>query len=341
MPDHNFHKRSAALTLEQIIRLTGAELSKGSDPSVQIKDVAPLETAGSGDLTFLDNVKYKDQFARTKAAACIVRPELAALAPKGIHLLLSAVPYKAYALAAQAFYPDTMSRAHIASGAVIDSSAQLGEGCVIEEGAVIGAHVKLGKQCHVGANVVIGNHVTIGDHGRIGANAVLSHALIGAHVRIYPGVCIGQDGFGFAPDPKGHVKVPQLGRVMIEDHVEIGANSTVDRGSGPDTVIGQGTWIDNMVQIAHNVKIGRGCMIAAQCGIAGSTVIGDFTAMGGQVGVSGHLVVGKNVRIAAKSGVTRNIPDGEEYMGYPAMPMKQYLRGVALLNRLIKKEKSS
>ncbi len=320
MPDPNFHRRGAALTLGEIAKFTDSQIS--GDAAYVVEDVAPLETAGAKNLSFLDNVKYREHFKVTKAGACIVHPELAGQAPKGINLLLSKAPYKAYALAAQKFYPLERTGS-VAKTATIDPTAKLGKNCTVEPGAYIGPHVQIGDDC------------------RIGANAVITHAIIGNDVNIYPGACIGQDGFGFAPDAKGHVKVPQLGRVIIGDHVEIGANCTIDRGSAIDTVIGDGTWLDNMVHIAHNVQIGKGCMIAGQVGMAGSAVIGDFVAMGGQAGINGHLKIGKGARIAAKSGVTRNVPDGAEYMGYPAVPMRKYLRGVAVLNRLIKKEKSS
>jgi UDP-3-O-[3-hydroxymyristoyl] glucosamine N-acyltransferase len=323
MPDQKFHKRGAALSLKEIASLTGAKLSDNADPDSTIEDVAPLDTAGKTDLSFLDNPKYRDQLKVTKAGACFVREDLAETAPKGINLLITAAPYRAYALTTRVIYPQKPQETRIAKSALIDPSVKLGKGCWIDEGAVIRENVVLGDNC------------------RVGSNAVISHAIIGNNVYIYPGVCIGQDGFGFVPDAKGHIKIPQLGRVIIEDNVEIGANSTIDRGSGPDTIIGAGTWIDNLVQVAHNVKIGKGCIIAAQCGISGSTIIEDFVAIGGQVGLSGHLRIGKGARIAAKSGVTSDIPPGGEYMGYPARPMRQYLKGVALLNRLIKREKSS
>jgi UDP-3-O-[3-hydroxymyristoyl] glucosamine N-acyltransferase len=184
---------------------------------------------------------------------------------------------------------------------------------------------------------VIAQNVEIGDQSVIGANASISHALIGANVRIYPGVRIGQDGFGFAIDPAGHVKVPQLGRVIIGDSVEIGANTTIDRGAGPDTHIGQGSWIDNLVQIGHNVKIGRGCVIIAQTGVAGSTVLEDYAVLAAQVGVAGHLTIGMGARIGAQSGVMRDVAAGSEVMGAPAMPAKQFMRQVAMLRKMSNK----
>ncbi len=203
---------------------------------------------------------------------------------------------------------------------------------------VVAAGATIGDGCWIGAHAVIGENVSLGRECRVGANAVLSHSLIGDHVRIYPGCCIGQDGFGFAIDAAGHVKVPQLGRVIIEDSVEIGANTTIDRGSGPDTVIGQGTWIDNLVQIGHNVKIGRGCVIVSQVGISGSTVVEDYVMMAGQAGIAGHLHIGKGAQIGAKAGVMRDVPAGEKILGAPAVPVKQFMRQVAVVTRLAEKD---
>ena len=341
MPDKKFFTRAQAMTVADVAALTGAVLAPGGKADAVLEDVAPLDRAGPRDLAFLDNIKYRADFRQTKAAACFVRPELAGDAPAGLNLLITAHPYRAYAQAAQAFYPEVMPKARIAAGAHVDETASIGTGCIIDDGAVIKAGVSIGDFCHIESNAIVFENVIIGAHTRIGAGAVISHAHIGQHVRIYRGVCIGQDGFGFAPGPQGHLKVPQLGRVIIEDHVEIGANACVDRGSGPDTVIGQGTWIDNLVQVGHNVRIGRGCMIAAQTGLAGSTVVDDFVAMGGQVGIAGHLKIGKGARLAAQSGIMGDVPAGAEYMGFPARPSREFLKGVAFLNRLIKKEKSS
>lgn len=338
MADKRFFTSHGPFTLAEIAKLSGAQLGDGADPDYKLNDMAPLSTAGANELSFLDNRKYRDQFTKTKAGACFVAPELAGLAPKGLNLLISQHPYKSYALAAQAFYPDNKPEAHISPAAHIDDTASLGQNCTVEVGAVIGAGVKIGKECWIEAGAVIRDNVEIGNHCRIGANATISHALIADYVRLYPGVRVGQDGFGFAIDPAGHVKVPQLGRVIIEDHVEVGANTAIDRGTGPDTIIGQGTCIDNLVQIGHNVKIGKGCVIVAQVGISGSSVIEDYAAFGGQAGVAGHLTVGKGAQVAAQSGVIRDVPPGETQMGTPALPMKQFMRHIATLNRLIKKE---
>lgn len=340
MADERFFKEPAPMTLADIARVSGAELSDDAQADVVFHDVAALDQAGAEHVSFFDNARYKEQFLKTKAGACFVSPAMAAEIPAHTQALVSKNPYKAYALTAQAFYPQELPTGEISARAFVHDTAMISAGVSIEHGAVIAEGVVIGEGVHIGANAVIGKGVNIGAHTRIGANATVSHAMIGSHSRVYTGARIGQDGFGFAIDPQGHVKVPQLGRVIIGDHVEIGANTTIDRGAGPDTVIGDGAWIDNLVQIGHNVKIGRGCVIVAQVGISGSTVIEDYAVLAGQVGVAGHLKIGKGARIAAQSGIMRDVPAGEEQMGYPAMPIKQFMRTVAALNRLIKKGKS-
>jgi UDP-3-O-[3-hydroxymyristoyl] glucosamine N-acyltransferase len=207
----------------------------------------------------------------------------------------------------------------------------------VEAGVVIGAGARIGARCRLRPNAVIGAGVVIGDDCDIGATASVSHCLIGARVMLHPGVRIGQDGYGFAPGPEGHTKVPQLGRVIVEDDVEIGANSTIDRGSGPDTVIGAGSKIDNLVQIGHNVQIGRGCLIVAQVGISGSTQLGDFVVLAGQVGVAGHLKIGSGAVLAAKSGLSRSVPAGETFAGIPARPVREWRRISGALGRMARR----
>ncbi len=340
MADPRFFNRSAPITLRQLAEKTGATLADPATADKTVQDVAPLDRAGDNEISFLDNIRYKDSFAASKAGACVVAPKMADLAPKGMALLISGTPYKTYALIAQAFYPDAFPAARIAAGAHVDGTATIGAGAVIDPGAVIGPGASIGEGAWIEANAVIGPNVVVGKKSRIGANATVSHAVIGDAVRLYPGARVGQDGFGFAPDPKGHVKVPQLGRVIIEDHVEVGANSCIDRGAGPDTVIGAGTWIDNLVQIGHNVKIGRGCILIAQSGVAGSTVLEDYAVLAAQAGVAGHLTIGMGARIGAKAGVMRDVPAGEEQLGAPAVPVKEFMRQVVALKRLTKPQKS-
>ena len=195
-----------------------------------------------------------------------------------------------------------------------------------------------GARCQIGAHTVIGQAVELGDDCRVGPHVTLSHCLIGARVVLHPGVRIGQPGFGFAPDREGPVKIPQLGRVVIGDDVDIGANTTIDRGSGHDTVIGPGTMIDNLVQIGHNVVLGRGCILAGQVGISGSTKLGDFVMAGGQAGLAGHLDIGSGARIAAKAGLMRDVASGETVCGIPAVPIASFMKQVAILQRLARKK---
>ena len=336
MPDPRFFALAGPFTLAEIAEATGASLAADADPAMRLSDVAPIGKAQAQHLSFLDNRKYVDAFTACRAGACIAPAELAHRAPPGVAVLTSEAPYKAYALAAAMFYPTPAPEPGVHPAAVIDAEAELGDGCRIEAGAVIAAGTRIGARCLIGANVVIGPAVEIGDDTQVGAGASLSHCLIGARVSIFPGVCIGQEGFGFALDPQGHVSVPQLGRVLIGDDVEIGANTTIDRGSGPDTVIGQGCRLDNLVQVAHNVRIGRGSVVAAQTAFAGSVTIGDFVLIGGQVAVSGHLTVGDGARIAGQSGVVKDIEPGATMGGTPAVPIRQWHRQSAVLARMAK-----
>ncbi|EME70815.1 UDP-3-O-[3-hydroxymyristoyl] glucosamine N-acyltransferase [Paramagnetospirillum caucaseum] len=338
MADSRFFTKAGPFTLAQLAELSGAALAEGCDPSAIFVDVAPLEQAGGDAVSFLDNRKYVAAFQASKAGLCVVAPEMADKAPSGMALLLSPDPYRAYARIAQAFYPVPVPEPWVAPTAWVDPSASVGEGCRIEPGAVIGANARIGARCRIGANVVIGQGVELGDDCIVGANATLSHALAGNRVNIYPGARIGQDGFGFAMGPQGHLKVPQLGRVVIGNNVEIGANTTIDRGAGPDTVIGDGCMIDNLVQIGHNVQLGCGCVIVAQVGISGSTRMGDFVAAGGQAGITGHLKIGSGARIAAQAGVMRDIAPGETVGGAPAVPMADWLRQSAILGKMARKK---
>jgi UDP-3-O-[3-hydroxymyristoyl] glucosamine N-acyltransferase len=338
MADPRFFTVAGPFTLERLAEIAEASLAPGADPAAELADVAPLESAGPRDIGFLDNRKYASAFEASKAGACVVAPEMADRAPPGMQLLLSPDPYRSYARIALAFYPVAAPEPWVAPTAWIDPTAIVAADCRIEPGAVIGARAEIGRRCRIGANAVIGAGVVIGEDGIVGANATVSHAVIGRRVNIYPGARIGQDGFGFAMGPQGHLKVPQLGTVRIGDAVEIGANATIDRGAGPDTLIGDGCMIDNLVQIGHNVQLGRGCVIVAQVGISGSTRMGDFVAAGGQAGITGHLKIGSGARIAAQSGVMRDIAPGETVGGSPAVPMSDWLRQVAVLGKMARKK---
>ncbi|MEQ8708395.1 MAG: UDP-3-O-(3-hydroxymyristoyl)glucosamine N-acyltransferase [Rhodospirillales bacterium] len=332
MADPRFFEKAGPYKAARLAELIGAEIVSGS-PDTLFDDVAALKLAGRNAVSFLDNPKYVDDFRTTRAGGCIIHPDRAGDAPDGCTLLVSADPYRAYAKAAAAFYPETAGPPDISAAAIIDPTARIGEGCVIRPGAVIGAGVIIGPQCFVGANSVIETGVEIGAECHIAANVTISHALIGNRVRLLPGVRIGQDGFGYAMGAAGHLRVPQLGRVLIEDGVEIGSNSCVDRGAGPDTVIGAGTIIDNLVQVAHNVVTGPGCVIVSHVGISGSTELGRGVVLGGQVGIAGHLKIGDGARVAAQSGIMHDIPAGEEWFGSPAQPKKEAIRQLIWVKR--------
>ncbi|SEH24578.1 UDP-3-O-(3-hydroxymyristoyl)glucosamine N-acyltransferase [Magnetospirillum fulvum] len=339
MADSRFFTVAGPFALEALAGISGATRRDESDPSALFVDVASLDSAGPQHVSFLDNRKYLDAFQASRAGLCVVAPAMAEKAPKGMALLLSDDPYRAYARIAQAFYPVLPPEPWQAPTAWVDPSASVGEGCRIEPGAVVGARAEIGRRCRIAANAVVGDGVVIGDDCTIGAGATLSHAVLGHRVVIYPGARIGQDGFGFAMGPQGHLKVPQLGRVVIGNGVEIGANTTIDRGAGPDTVIGDGCMIDNLVQIGHNVHLGRGCVLVSQVGVSGSTHLGDFVAAGGQAGLTGHLHIGSGARIAAQSGVMRDIAPGETVGGSPAVAMADWLRTSALLSRMIRRKR--
>jgi len=326
MADPRFFDRKGPFSCAELAEIAGATLSEGADPSAMIEDVAPLAEAGPNHLSFLDNRKYVSAFQETKAGLVLVKPEFAAKAPVGVALLMMADPYRGFAHCARRFYPDAMPAAGVHPRAVVHETAEVADTAHVAAGAVLEAGVKVGANSWIEANAVLAENVEIGEGCRIGAGAALTHTLIGNRVRIYPGARIGQDGFGFAMGAEGHLRIPQVGRVVIEDDVEIGANTTIDRGAGPDTVIGQGAMIDNLVQLGHNVTVGRGAVIVSQAGVSGSTSIGDFAVLAAQAGAAGHLRIGNGARLGAKSGAMRDIPDGETHIGTPAMAMRTYWR---------------
>lgn len=350
MIDQSFFENKGPFTLREIAGACEAVLADEKFADIQVKSVAALSGAGPDELSFLDNIKYKSDFMSSKAGACIVSEKMREFAPSGMAVLISQNPYKSYALAATLFFPDSVSSAYyggykcgksdgnVAPSAVIDPSAKIGEGCFIGPNVVIEAGVQLGKGTRVEAGSIICASVQLGDACHIGSNCNLSHCIVGNAVRVHNGSCIGQDGFGFALDPAGFVPVPQLGRVIIGDHVNIGANTTIDRGSSGDTVIGRGSIIDNLVQIGHNVQIGDGCVVVAQVGISGSTKVGSYSMLGGQAGVAGHIEIGSGVRIGAQSGISKSIPDGMEVMGTPAQEKRAHWKELATLKRLTRKQ---
>ena len=335
-----FFPPSSAPSLAELAKWCGATLASEEEASRVITDVAPLDQAGPGDLTFLDNPKYLDEFKATRAGAVLVQQRYAGLAPRGCAALVTQEPYRAMAIVMAKLYPTAIKPGSVfhetglSPAAFIHPSARIEPGVVVDPGAVIGRGAEIGAGTVVGPNAVIGPDVRVGRNCAIGASTTILAALIGDRVIIHPGAHIGQDGFGFALGPRGHLKVPQIGRVIIQDDVEIGAGVTIDRGANRDTMIGEGAKIDNLVQIGHNVVIGRHAVLVAQSGVSGSSAVGDFAALGGQAGIAGHLKVGPGAQVAAAAGVMRDIPAGERWAGAPAKPVREFFREVAALARL-------
>jgi UDP-3-O-[3-hydroxymyristoyl] glucosamine N-acyltransferase len=340
MQHPGFFERAGPFPLYVIAAKLGAELGPLPDMSADIEDVKPLGIAGPQHLAFFDNPKYLDQLTNTRAGGCLVAPAFAARVPASTAVLKTKTPYSAFAFALRLFYADALRPIAARSGdargkeSLVHPSARIEEGATIEPGAVIGREAQIARGTTIAAGAVVGYRVTIGADCFVGPGATVTHAIVGERVILHAGVRIGQDGFGFAMSAKGHLKVPQVGRVIIGDDVEIGANSTIDRGALNDTVIGEGTKIDNLVQIGHNAIIGRHCIIVAQTGIAGSAQLGDFVVMGGHSGVVGHVKIGSGAQIAGMAHVKEDVAPGARMGGTPAVPFNEWAREVATLKRL-------
>lgn len=335
-----FFPKPRLLSLAEIVALTGASIASTVDGKKSVGSVAPLESATVGDLTFLENSSYAAAAQKTGATACFIASKFANKLPSGTVALVSNAPYRAFAQIAGLLYPSALrpgsffGTTGIAPGAFVHPDARLENDVIIDPGAIIGPGAEIGAHTIIGPHAVIGPFVKIGRHCSVGAGVTLQHSLIGNRVIFHPGVRIGQDGFGFAMGPGGHLKVPQVGRVIIQDDVEIGANTTIDRGTTRDTVIGEGSKIDNLVQIGHNVTVGRHCVIVSHVGISGSASLEDYVVLGGQVGVAGHICIGIGAQVGAQSGVMSDLAGGGRYLGSPAKPARQTMREVVALSKL-------
>ncbi len=328
------------LRLSEIVALSGATIDGKSDQSIVISNVATLDRAGPNELSFLDNPRYRGQLKQTRAAACFVSASDAALVPVGTVALVVPQSYASFAKISLALFPEAafpspvFGRSGVFPGSTVHADARLEVGVSLDPGVVIGPGVEIGEGTTIAANTVIGPLVRIGRHCHIGPNVTIVHSLIGNDVIIHSGTCLGQDGFGFAIGRDGHSKVPQIGRVIVQDKVELGANVTIDRGGIRDTIIGEGSKIDNQVHVGHNVVVGRHCLIAGQTGIAGSSEIGDFCIFGGQVGINGHIKIGRGTQVAGGSSVLSDLPPGSKVGGIPARPLKQWFREIAATAKL-------
>lgn len=337
MADPRFFEVAGPFTAQELAEAANAALA-GPAPAGLLSAVAPIDAAGPADVTFLNNRSYLPRLAECRAGLCILSPADAERAPAHLPLLVSPAPYMAFARVSRRFHPPRPASPGVHPRAVVEDGVELGSGVEVGPGAVVMAGARIGDGSIIQANAVIDRNTVIGRNCVIGAGAYVGFAILGDRVYVYTGVRIGQDGFGFASDPAvGHVRIPQVGRVVIGNDVEIGANSTIDRGAGPDTIIGDGCMIDNLVTLGHNVRLGRGCVIVAQVGISGSTVLGDFVVAGGQVGIAGHLNIGAGAQLAAKSGVITDVPARAVWGGYPAVPVRDWHRQSVTLAKLIRR----
>jgi UDP-3-O-[3-hydroxymyristoyl] glucosamine N-acyltransferase len=340
MADPVFFEPARRFSAAEMAAATGATLRDLSHASIEIRGIASAAESMDGMLIYADGKRHAAHLANTRAAAVLCRKDVAGMVKPGVAVLVTDRPQQAFATAARLLYPQAArppalsGETGISPAAHVADSARIEQGAIIEPGAVIGPGAAIGAGTIIAPAAVIGPGCQIGRDGYVGPGATVQYALIGNRVVLHGGVRIGQDGFGYVAGARGPEKIPQIGRVIIQDDVEIGANTAVDRGALDDTVIGEGTKIDNLVQIAHNVRIGRCCIIAGHCGISGSVTIGDFVMLGGGVGLRDHVTIGTGAQLAAASGVMNDVPPGEKWAGAPAQPVRSFFREVSALRAL-------
>ncbi|HUO98862.1 MAG TPA: UDP-3-O-(3-hydroxymyristoyl)glucosamine N-acyltransferase [Rhizomicrobium sp.] len=340
MADPRFYDNRGPFPLGELCGKIGVALPDGADGSALVHDVASLAGAVAEHLSFFAGDRAETDFAQTAAGFCLVPAKVKAVKlPARTVLIPCAAVQHAFVAAEELFYPDSSRMAGPYEKA-IDASARIGEGVKLAPGVVIGPGAEIGDGTHLGPNTVVARGVAIGRDCEIAGNTTIMCSYIGDRVLILPGAQIGQPGYAFASGAQGHTKVPQLGRVIVQDKVEVGACVTIDRGALGDTVIGEGTKIDNLVQIGHNVHVGRHCIIVSQVGISGSSTLGDFVVLGGQVGIADHAKIGSGVRLGARSAMTpgQELERGD-YAGVPAKPVREWIRELYAVNALVKKPK--
>jgi UDP-3-O-[3-hydroxymyristoyl] glucosamine N-acyltransferase len=332
--DARFYTRSGPYNLAEVAAAANGTTAKSDR---ELTGVAPLQAAGPDEVSFLDNRRYASALEKTRAGAVIIHPDMVDRVPASTIPIITTATYEGWARVAALFHPlappnpGVHPTAFVAPNAAVDVTAEIGPFACIEP------HVQIGPRCRIGPYASIGSGVSVGEDCRVGAHASVSHALLGSRVCLHPGVRVGQEGFGFATTKAGFLTVPHLGRVIIEDDVEVGANSTIDRGSIQDTVIGAGSRLDNLVQIGHNVRLGRCCVIVAQVGISGSTVLEEFVQVGGQAAMAGHLHIGRCAQIGAQAGVISDVPAGAILLGSPAQSRREFFRQVVTLKRMARR----
>ena len=326
MPKNQFFERKGPFPLWEIIKVIGCSGNFSQESNFKISSFESLDNASNNDMTFLNSRKYQDLSLKTKAAACITTTNLSKFIPKKcIKLDVKNVLFEVTKVA-KMFYPKAdidFPDEYLSS---TDDVRNLYPKVNFGKNVLIGKNVKIGKNSYIASNSIIESHVNIGENCIIGSFVTIRNSLISSNVYIQDGAKIGVKGFGFIPNKDKNIRTPHIGRVILEEGVEIGANSTIDRGSLTNTVIGKNTFLDNQVHVAHNVHIGKNCMIAGQVGFAGSSILGDNVVIGGQAGISGHLKIGNNVKIGGGSGVVYDISDNQQVMGYPAIPLKEFIK---------------
>ncbi|MFD1744447.1 UDP-3-O-(3-hydroxymyristoyl)glucosamine N-acyltransferase [Rhizobium helianthi] len=339
MDHHRFFPLHEGIALRDLADRVGMQLVSVEAGSKLVRSVAPVYRAQEGDICYLVSRKYRDELETCQATAIICSADIEPFVPDHVAVLRTKTPHAAFATVGGLLHPEALQPLKVTENGIspkacIHETAKLEAGVVVEPFAVIGANAEIGEGSHIGANTVIGPDVKIGRNCSVASGATIFCAYIGNNVIIHTGARIGQDGFGFAPGPAGMIKMVQVGRVIIQDNVDIGANTTIDRGAMDDTVIGEGTKIDNLVQIGHNVRIGRHTALASGVGIAGSTRVGSGVQIGGAAGINGHITIGDGAQIAGMSGVVTSVPAGARYGGFPARPLQDFLRESAdIMNR--------
>ncbi len=330
-----FFKPIVSLTVAQVCELTGA---LPINNSTAITDCNTLKDSKNSEITFFNNIKYTNDLQNTKALACFIEEKNANKLPITTIPIVVKDPHLAFTLVLQHIYQEVLDSNHISLSAKINPTAHIGENVFIGEHSVIEANVKIGNNSYVGHNTVIGAGVTIGENTIIYSNATIKYTTIGNNCTLHDGVRIGQEGFGFVPNSQGHIKIPQVGSVAIHNNVELGANTCIDRAALGETIVGDGTKIDNMVHIAHNVHIGKHCFITAGACFGGSTIIDDFVSISGNSTIAPHIRIESGSQIAGGSGVASSVPANSRMGGVPAIPIMQLWKQQALLNKLFNKE---